>query len=115
MTDRGERNNYFARAQAEADLARGRFAKIEASIVTGVPAIPTQPASSPWHHDPVPIEPPLGINIDAMEPTGTAQEIERSIHNLSEPPVAPAADTPSATVVETDGSLNPTTNLRRRA
>jgi hypothetical protein len=31
--------------------------------------VPRQPASSPWHHDPTGIEPPLGYAIDDLPPT----------------------------------------------
>jgi hypothetical protein len=32
----------------------------------GPPQYPMQPPGSPWHRDPVPDEPPLGENIDAV-------------------------------------------------
>lgn len=40
---------------------------------------PAQPASSPWSGDPTGIEPPLGVAIDEMEPTGTAAEVAKSL------------------------------------
>jgi hypothetical protein len=83
MRDRSD--TYFSRAVAEADMAGGRFARIEASRVTGVPRVPALPVSSPWSHDPVPNEAPLGFCIDAIEPVGTAKEIEQSIQ-LGGPP-----------------------------
>ena len=55
----------------------GRFAVTEHQTITGVvsPAPPPLPANSPWHgSDPVPDEPPLGYDINAMpdpeNPTG---------------------------------------------
>jgi hypothetical protein len=112
---RNESNTYFARAQADADLAGGRFAKIDARRVTGVPLYPALPASSPFHHDPVPPEPSLGIDVNAMEPIGTAREIEKSIRDLGEPASGDPVGTSQATTVETlVGSPIPSTKLRRR-
>ena len=53
---------YYDRAKADAEqerLAGGRFKNEVNSRVTGVPTYPPQPETSPWHHDPVPPEPPL--------------------------------------------------------
>lgn len=76
-------NTYFARAQADADLeAQGRFKKQVESPVTAIPQVPMQPASSYWHDNPVPSEPPLGFDVNAMTPIGTAAEVERSIREL---------------------------------
>jgi hypothetical protein len=40
---------------------------------------PILPASSPWHHDPVPNEEPFGVDINYVEPCGTHEEIARSL------------------------------------
>ena len=37
-------------------------------------AYPAQPATSLWHSEPVPTEPPLGYRIDEMEPVGEVHE-----------------------------------------
>ena len=114
MTDRAPPNTYFSHAQADADLAGGRFARIEATRVTGVPAVPALPPLSPWSRDPVPPEQPLGQDVNAMEPVGTAPEIERSIHALGGPALAaPVAASPAVTVETERGPLNPST-IRRR-
>jgi len=72
---------YHGFAVAEADVIRGRFTAHERSTVTGSGpvAYPTLPASSPWHHDPVPASEPLGFPIDQMEPTGEAFEVAKSL------------------------------------
>jgi hypothetical protein len=60
------------------DDVGGRWAAISNPHIVGqsaVPKYPELPANSPWHHDPVPDEPPLGYAIDAMpelEPSTTA-------------------------------------------
>jgi hypothetical protein len=41
---------------------RGRFAKINPFVTD----VPRQPATSPWFHDPVPPEPPLGFSVNAL-------------------------------------------------
>jgi hypothetical protein len=72
---------YFDRARAEAEQearSAGRFKAEVASTVVGVPSYPPQPEGSPFHSDPVPQEPPTGVDINEHEPVGTAAEIERS-------------------------------------
>jgi hypothetical protein len=50
------------------------------------------PESSPFHHDPVGQEPPLGFSTDAMmEPTGTYAEIQKSIEATDASPPSSAA------------------------
>ena len=64
-----ELDTYLARAQADTDLAAGgRFKNQNPTEVVGVPQYPAQPANSPWHHDPVLPEEPLGIDVNKMEP-----------------------------------------------
>jgi hypothetical protein len=69
---------YHSVAQASIDDERGgRYAisDTEQTIIGSSPiAYPQQPATSPWHRDPVPDEPPLGYEIDAMEPVGEIHE-----------------------------------------
>lgn len=104
---------YHQRAQVELGLddAAGRFGK--PSVVTGSePAVryPRLPASSPWASDPVPNEEPLGVDVNALEPVGTAAEIEAS---LAASPEAPT-EVPSSAVVEPDGAAIPQHPLKRR-
>jgi hypothetical protein len=110
------RNTYLAHAQADADMAAGgRYAKVEATRVTGVPVYPALPAGSPFHHDPVPSEPQLGVDVNAMEPIGTAREIDQSIRDLGGPlSEAPVVAGPAATVETERGPPIPSI-LRRRA
>jgi hypothetical protein len=88
-TDQRERrevlrkDTYLARAQAEAEAeVGGRFKRLTPTTIVGatpVPSYPSQPSSSPYHSDPVPPEPPLGIDVNSIEPVGTPVEIEKSI------------------------------------
>ena len=68
-----DRSVYLHHAQAAANDAGGRFKKELEARVTGVPEYPRQPSHSPWANDPVPDEPPLGFEIDAMEPGATSE------------------------------------------
>jgi hypothetical protein len=71
-------STYFQRAQADADLELGgRYAKVTETTVTGAtpgPIYPKQPPNSPWHHDPMPPEPPLGFSVNDLEPVGEPHE-----------------------------------------
>ena len=49
---------------------------------------PRQPAGSPWAGDLVGDEPSLGFSVEAMEPTGEANEIQASLAAGSPVPVA---------------------------
>jgi len=88
----------------------GRFALTEHQTITGVvsPAPPQLPSNSPWHGpDPVPDEPPLGYDVNALP-------IESSMPHLIEDPGAPVAEAPpsevappSADAVETSTGAPP--------
>jgi hypothetical protein len=55
-------------AQADAQTPRGRFSQIDAAYVVGSTALPHYPqASTPFQRDPVPDEPPLGLDNPALE------------------------------------------------
>lgn len=50
---------------------------------------PRLPANSPWGDGPQPgLDPPLGVEIDQQEPTGTPQEVSASIEALAVPTFA---------------------------
>jgi hypothetical protein len=72
-------STYLDRARAEESLASsGRFKNELSAPVPSVPTYPPQPASSPWAAASVPDEPPLGVDINALEPVGTAAEVAKS-------------------------------------
>ena len=74
--DRDRLSTYRDHAEANADLELGgRFAKLTPTTVTGstpTHQYPKLPADSPFNQAAtmVPDEPPLGIDINAMEPVG---------------------------------------------
>jgi hypothetical protein len=74
-------------AQAEADTPRGRFTATEKATVIGVspPSYPELPSNSPFHHDVVGPEPPLGFSVEEMQPVGSYHEIQVSLERLGEP------------------------------
>jgi hypothetical protein len=73
---------------------------------------PTLPASSPWHHDPVPNEEPFGIDVNAVEAVGTHEEIERSL-SATAPPAAVVPSSPDRQQLPADGpqTSQPSANL----
>ena len=86
---------YHEIAASEADVARGRFTAHERSRVTGSsgPAYPQLHETSPWHHDPLPAEPPLGFSVEDQAPVGEAFEVERSLGEIRDgvgPPLTPS-------------------------
>ena len=77
---------YHQFAASEADVPRGRFTAHERSAVTGATPVPQYPAlpGSAWSNQAaaVPPEEPLGVNVNAVEPAGTAAEIEHSLRGV---------------------------------
>jgi hypothetical protein len=68
---------------SEAAEARGRFSSISNPTVIG--STPTPASAYPaafLQHDPVPDEPKLGVDINAMEPVGEPHELRASIASL---------------------------------
>ena len=63
-----DRSTYHQRAIDEAGQELGRYKHLGQASVTG--AVPRLPVSSPWRCDPVPNEPPLNQDVNAMEPVG---------------------------------------------
>jgi hypothetical protein len=80
--DRQVRSTYFEHAQSDPDLEMGgRFSRVNPSTVTGTAPGPEYPRlpSGPWSEGPGGgPEPPLGIDINAQEPTGEKHEVEAS-------------------------------------
>ena len=67
MADDRRAKTYFGQAQHADDDLGGRYAKVHSTTVVGSSPIsyPAQPATSPWHHDACPPEPPLKILVEA--------------------------------------------------
>jgi hypothetical protein len=67
-------------AESEASEPRGRFTTHSASTVIGsTPSPASQYPAAFQQHDPVPDEPSLGQDVNAMEPCGEKFEVERSL------------------------------------
>jgi hypothetical protein len=69
-------STFQSRAIAEADDVRGRWAEINKSNVVGATPTPQYPAGPNWSVDPTGIEPPLNIDVNAVEPCGEKFEVE---------------------------------------
>ena len=83
---RVEHDSYLTRAQAaEVDQVGGRYKKVTATTVNAVPQYPALPASSPWASGfDQNVEPALGCDVNALEPTGTPAEVQASLNRASE-------------------------------
>jgi hypothetical protein len=68
------KNTRVAYNQVVDPSAGGRFAKPSQSP-DPAKLYPAQPPHSPWHHDPVPDEEPLGFSVEDMLPVGEPHEI----------------------------------------
>jgi hypothetical protein len=81
---RVQRDTFHTRANAELDLENsGRFSKPHAVIGLDSVEYPTLPENS-WTNDPTPTEPPLGIDVNAMEPVGESFEVAASLEALGD-------------------------------
>jgi hypothetical protein len=78
-------NTFAGRAQAEADDVRGRWAEINKSNVVGATPTPQYSAGPNWSVDPTGIEPPLNIDVNAVEPCGEKFEVEASLEAIGDP------------------------------
>jgi hypothetical protein len=73
------KDTFLSRAQADAEIeAQGRFKKQSPMMIVGAPQYPRQPASSPWHSDPVPPEPSFGVDIEFVGDLGGASPAQAS-------------------------------------
>ena len=99
-------STYFDHASADADTPRGRYAiaEREAAITGKAPPPITAPN---WAPDLAGTEPPLGIDINFVEPCGTTAEIEASLVNQSDNPESPTGVPPMLPPAETDGPAAP--------
>jgi hypothetical protein len=82
-----QRGSTFAEfATAEAAEDRGRFTSHEKSFVIGSTENPATAYPAAFlQRDPVPKEEPLNYDVNAMEPVGTAAEVQASIDKLPKP------------------------------
>jgi hypothetical protein len=95
-------------AQADAATPMGRFSAVSAAYVVGSTATPNYPAASaPFQCDPVPDEPPLGLDNPALEPS-TLSPVEDSAPVSEVPSPDPLVDD-----VEPDAGARPYRTYRR--
>jgi len=114
MADDRRARTYFGQAQHADDDLGGRYAKVHSTTVVGSSPVsyPAQPSTSPWHHDPVPDEPPLGYSVDAVEPVGEIFE-RGPPSTLAAPDVGGVSGGPSDGDVSAT-SFNKPSRMRRR-
>jgi hypothetical protein len=81
MVEERRGKTYMGHAlDAELEMG-GRFARVNTTTVVGSAPIqyPAQPATSPWHSEPIGPEPPLGYSVDDQEPVGEMFERAPSV------------------------------------
>lgn len=75
-------NSYQGRAILEMEQENvGRFRR-KPTDPSPLPVYPALPENSPWHHDPVPMEEPLGYSVEDVLPVGELFEVEASIQAI---------------------------------
>jgi hypothetical protein len=85
----------------------GRFAKPFA--VTGSTPAPQYPSGPNWANDPTGVEPPLGFDVNAIEPVGEHHEIQSSLAEA-------VKSAPSALPADSDAPPRPPQRrLKRRS
>jgi hypothetical protein len=86
-------------AMSEASLDLGRYSAVsKQSVIGGEPDVAAAyPAASAAHQVQLPPEQPLGVDINSVEPCGTAVEIEASLRALASPTDAIAVSPSVAT------------------
>jgi hypothetical protein len=95
----------FAEAARRERLAKPQIVGTEPSA-----RYPHLPASSPWAGpDLVGVEPPLGVEINALEPVGEPHEVAASLGEVVAPPSVASAE-----VVETTSPNPEHQSIRRR-
>src|SRR5262249_61012382 len=78
-------NPLHGRAALEAEQPAGRYREITKQKVVGASAGPYPRAAGPWHNNPDnAVEPPLGVDLNAVEPVGTPAEIKASLQPKGE-------------------------------
>ena len=88
------KDTLFGRAIAEQGTIQGRFAaESRARVVGSRPLVeyPALPPNSPsWASHAVGQEPPVGFDINAVEPVGTHAEIEQSLAEVGDGAATPS-------------------------
>jgi hypothetical protein len=83
-------------AESDAATSLGRFNAISNPTVVGSGAVPNYPAGPAWCAADQEVEPPLGVDVNSLEPTGEIAELKAS-RLQPEPSISsPAQATPPA-------------------
>jgi len=99
---------FHQHALADAETPRGRFSAVSAAYVVGSEPIPRYPqASGPFQHDPVPDEPPLGLDNPALDPGPDVSPAQATAGPFA-PPAGPGTGDPAL------GPPSPASSSRHR-
>jgi hypothetical protein len=103
LRNQGSTFSQFAESDAATPL--GRFKEVSNPTVIGATKVPQYPAAY-LQHDPVPDEPPTGVNINEHPPVGELHELRASIANQVGP-VLSQAQTGDPTAAPSNASVVP--------
>jgi hypothetical protein len=78
VADERRASTYHQHAINEASEAGGRFRTVNETTVIGAASL-NYPAGPSWTHDPTGIEPPLGVDVNELRPTGEPHEVIKSL------------------------------------
>jgi len=90
-------NTLYGRGLLELEQSNtGRFARLKSSK-SPLPEYPPLPETSPWHHDPVGQEAPLGFSVENVAFCGdTVVELIASVESIPDVGARPETEAPSA-------------------
>jgi hypothetical protein len=92
------------RALTELDqLMQGRFSK--PSEVVGATGAPEYPAAAAWTQDHLPPEPPLGLDVSAVEPVGEPHEVQASVRRAGAASLTTTRDDSASSVTASSGDV----------
>jgi hypothetical protein len=79
------KDTLHGRALAEEGMVGGRYGAISKTNVVGSRVeYPKLPVNNPWHHDPVPPEESLGVDISAAPVVGEFYEVQASLREAND-------------------------------
>jgi hypothetical protein len=104
-------------AQSMADETnQGRFRATGTPTVIGampIPKYPELPSDLPWHHDPVPDEPPLGYEIHSLDPFAPSPLVTAQ-GTTGDPASERPVDRPHPADVERGAGSPPSSPIKRQ-
>ena len=105
-------SSFFQEAVKGRSLEGGNYTAQRDLVITGEAPSVSYPSGASWCGDAALVGPerPLGVAVDEMECTGTAEEVARSIDALAAPAEVSAREAEPVALVVSSANDNPTTS-----